>query len=302
MILFAGLLVLSLIPAEARATDWKESLTPHFIIKHESPWLPPGLTMSLERMHSRLRLDLALFSPWMGKDRLNLYVYKARESYAAGEFKPPEWSNGIALYDKKAVVIYQQATPRKTLEVTAHETTHLLFESYWSEVGREPPAWINEGLAMLQESEAADKPELSAWYRAMTSLPEKGVLPFDQFTAITPTQDITDDTRAVETWYVQAYSVSYFMLRRHPRLQFKTFCAKLRDGKPLEEALWLAYRYRSLKKFQEVWLAWLKDPSHQKLSASFDPESEEKEKAPIGSIKGFKPLKTLEKTLEDKGR
>lgn len=290
MTIHAGLLVLSLIQPQAAATEWKETLTPHFVIRHEAPWLPAGLAMTLEKMHSRLRLDLALFSPWMGKERLNLYVYKTRESYSAGEFQPPAWSNGIALYDQKAVVVYQQPVLRKTLEVTAHETTHLLFESYWSEVGREPPAWINEGLAMLQESEAAERPERSGWYRAMTELPRKGALPFSDFTAITPTQDITDDKRAVETWYVQAYSVAYFLLRRHPRLQFKMLCAKLRDGAPLEEALWLSYRYRSLGKFQEAWLNWLKDPAHEKLSASFDPESEEKEQSPIGAIKGFKPL------------
>ena len=105
--------------------SWNESVAPHFVIKHESPWMPPGFTLSLEKIHSRLRMDLSMFSPWMAKERLTLYLYKGRDSYVKGEFQPPEWSNGLAMFDRTAVAVYDQKEDRKKPLRSRHETTHL---------------------------------------------------------------------------------------------------------------------------------------------------------------------------------
>ena len=56
-------------PAE-KSWGWKETSTPHFHIHHEETWLPPGLTIGIERIHFRLGMDLGAFSPWMAKERL----------------------------------------------------------------------------------------------------------------------------------------------------------------------------------------------------------------------------------------
>src|SRR5438045_9286300 len=79
---------------------WRQTLSPHFVVFHESAWTPSGFVLDLEKMHNRLRMDLSMFSPWMSKERLNLYLYKGQQSYLEGEFKPPKWSNGISLSEK----------------------------------------------------------------------------------------------------------------------------------------------------------------------------------------------------------
>jgi hypothetical protein len=242
-----------------RRWDWHTSLSPHFQVYHEKAFMPGGFSMALEKIHGRLRFDLSTFSPWMSKERLKLYLYQDKETYSKGEFKPPAWSNGISMYEKRTVAVYDQPDRRKLIDVIAHETTHLLFESYWGELGRRPPSWLNEGLAMVEEADP-QHPENSDWFRAMIRLPEKGYVPIAKLVAIIPTEHLKNDSDAVATWYVQSYSLVYFLLRGHSRLQFKSFCAKLRDGAPLEQALWLSFRYSSLAKLEKDWLAWLRGP------------------------------------------
>ena len=258
-------------PAGARdgsGWNWRESSTPHFAIKHQASWLPPGFSMGVERIHSRLRMDLGMFSPWMAKEKINLYVYADNESFLGGEFNPPKWSNGLAVYERKAVAIPTMKDPRKMLQVMAHETTHLLFDSYWKESRREPPSWINEGLAMLEEAESPDKPETSHWYQQMTYADPARFPSLEVFLGVTPTKDLHDNQAAVAEWYVQAYSVTHYLLRKHSRLQFKSLCAQLRDGKPAAEALWLTYRYRKVSDLDKKWRKWLADPIHKRRVAA----------------------------------
>ena len=258
----AAALIAALATNFAAASDWSwhDTLSPHFAVRHETTFMPGGFTMSLERLHGRLRMDLGMFSPWMSRERLKLYLYKNRESYTAGEFSPTPWSNGISIYEKRLVAVYDKPQRDKLLSVIAHETTHLLFESYFGEAGRQPPAWLNEGLAMVEEAEA-EHPERSGWFANMVHLPQQGFMPLRELVTISPTTDLHDNKPRIERWYVQSYSLTYFLVRLHTRLQFKSFCANLRDGADPQQALWLSYRYKGFKSLQKAWLEWLNDPS-----------------------------------------
>lgn len=285
--------------AEGGGWNWRETTTPHFTIKHQETWLPPGFTINVERIHSRLRMDLGMFSPWMAKERVNLYLYRDQESYVQGEFTPPAWSNGLAIFQLKAVALPGMKDRRKQLQVMAHETTHLLFEGFFREQNRAAPVWVNEGLAMLQEADSPEKPESSEWYQGMVGVDPKSFMPLDAFFQVTPTKDMAEESKeAVGKWYVQAYSLTHFLLRKHSRLQFKSFCAELRDGKTPAEALWKVYRYRSLNDFDKRWKLWLADPVHKRriaALASSQREEAAEEAAPTGkgrSLGSFKPFAT----------
>lgn len=267
-----ALLVGLTLPATAavpqKGWEWRETTTPHFRILHQETWLPTGFTIGVERIHSRLRMDLGTFSPWMARERVSLYVYSDLRAYVAGEFKPPPWSNGVAVYEKKAVVLPTMKEPSQMLRVIAHETTHLLFVNYFRERRRDPPSWINEGIAMVEEAESRDKPETSQWYQNMVEMRPSAWFPMDRFFEISPTKDLHDDKKDVSQWYVQAYSVTHFLVRKHSNLQFKSFCSHLRDGKTAAQALWLVYRYRSVRDFEKKWRAWLDDPIHKRRVAA----------------------------------
>lgn len=262
------LLPLGASAAPADSWEWKETPTPHFRVNHQDVWLPQGLTTGIERIHFRLSMDLGTFSPWMAKEKIGLYVYRDLNSYVNGEFKPPPWSNGVAIYDRRAVAIPTMKETAAMLRVLSHETTHLLFVSYFREGHRDPPSWVNEGLAMLEEADSPTRPETSSWYQNMVEMDPKKWFPMDEFLTINPTKDLHDDKAAVGEWYVQAYSVTHFLVRRHSRILFKSFCAALRDGKTSEEALKSVYHFRSVADLQHQWRLWLADPGHKRRVAA----------------------------------
>lgn len=254
-------LLLLLLALPARALDtagFSSALSPHFELYHQSSFAPAGLTLELERIHNRLRMDLSMFAPWMAKERVKILVYSGRKAYASGELRPPSWSNGIALYDQRVVATYEQPPKGKLFEVLGHELSHLFFESYWGETHRKPPVWLNEGLAMLEETDPKDAQD-SDWYRAMGIFADGGALKLESFFRVNPSEDLKT-SESVSRWYAQAYSVVYFLYRRHSRQQFFNFCSQLRNGKELRESLWLVYRYPSVDKLQTAWMDWLRMP------------------------------------------
>lgn len=293
MVFFA--LAILLRPSPARGDwAWHQTISPHFVVSHQSAWTPPGFVLNLERMHNRLRMDLSMFSPWMAKERLKLYLYENQKSYLDGEFKPPAWSNGLSIYSDKAVVVYDQADRKKLHEVISHETTHLLFNGYWGEHNKKSPAWLNEGLAMMEEAENAAVPEKSDWYRAMAYLSADSLLPMGEFFETAPIDDLKDDKDKVNLWYTQAYSVVYFLYRQHTRIQFKNFCVRLRDGRELEETIRVVYHYPRLTAFEKAWKAWALNSVHrhrvEKLATAADAEPEKKTPGRL-EPRGFKSLR-----------
>jgi hypothetical protein len=120
---------------------------------------------------------------------------------------------------------------------------------------------------MNEESENAVRPEVSVWYQRMVDIDVNQWMPLSDFFSATPTKDFHNDQVSVSQWYVQAYAITYFLLRNHSKLQFKSFCAGLREGKTTEQALRSAYHYQRLKDFEQKWLRWLADPGHRRRVA-----------------------------------
>jgi hypothetical protein len=260
--------------------------------------------MNLERMHSRLRMDLGMFSPWIAKDRIKLYLYKDIPSFLSGEFNPPTWSNGLALYEIKTVAVPDNPDSKALLRVISHETTHLLFEGYWHEAGRKnPPSWLNEGLAMMEEDGSPERPERSPWFQSMVLSKPGSLMPMEKFVVLNPAEDLHDPS-IVGDFYVEAYSLTYFLFRGHQRLQFKNFCEQLRDGRSLEQSLWLAYRYHDLQSLEKDWRRWL-GRSEMRLKVerarAEAPEQTPSEgrKSKDGSMpSGFTPMQSFKSLLE----
>ena len=249
-----------LLAPRVQAAQWVDTVSAHFIIKRQTAFAVGASTIDLERLHNRLRLDLAAFSPWMAKERVTVFVYPNQASYSGGEFHPPAWSNGIAFYDRRIIAVYAHNNPEALDKIIAHEMTHLLFESYWAEENKMPPSWLNEGLAMLEETQGSDEETKSEWYQGMTAYGPKRMVSFSVLTKIDPNAQL-QSKEAASYWYVTAYSVVHFLLRQHSKLQFVNFCKDLREGRPLDAALWSNYRYANAVKFEAAWKTWLADVS-----------------------------------------
>ena len=255
-------------------SNWHVKTSPHFEILHESVWSPSSISLELEKIYSTMRLNMAMFAPWMVKERSKIYIYASQDSYVNGEFNPPRWSKGLAYSSKKTVVVYDTGDIGKLKAVIAHELTHLYFEGYFGEKLKYPPQWLNEGLAVYLEESVT--PEGGPWSKALAYFPPERQYAFPGFFGLKIDQ-LKSDTKIAD-WYLQAYGTVLYLYRPHTRVQFKAFCEALRSGEKVEAALWKSYRVREGGDFGNKWSVWLDNyaaPNRNGLtsggaSASFD--------------------------------
>jgi hypothetical protein len=255
-------------------SNWHIKESPHFEILHESSWSPASISLEMEKMFSSMRMNMAMFAPWMTRERTRIYIYGSQQSYLDGEFNPPRWSKGLAYFSKKTVVVYDTGDMGKLKAVIAHELSHLYFEGYFGEKLKYPPQWLNEGLAVSLEESVF--PDGGPWSRALAYFPKARQVPFDQFFGL-KIEQLDSDTKIAD-WYLQSYGTVLYLYRPNTRLQFKGLCEALRDGVKLEDALWKVYRVREGADFSRKWAAWLEtysrddkgDFSSGRRSASFN--------------------------------
>ena len=253
---------------------WNVKTSPHFEILHESVWSPGSISLELEKIYSSMRLKMAMFAPWMVKEKAKIYIYASQGSYVNGEFNPPPWSKGLAYASKKTVVVYDTGDIVKLKAVIAHELSHLYFEGYFGEKLKYPPQWLNEGLAVYLEESVS--PEGGPWSKALAYFPPERQTAFPDFFGLKIDQLKTD--AKIADWYLQAYGTVLYLYKPHTRVQFKAFCEALRSGEKVEEALWKGYRVREGGDFGRKWSVWLNDYSKPDMkgssagarSASFD--------------------------------
>jgi hypothetical protein len=236
-------------------TKWHVKTSPHFEIYHESNWTPTIITLELEKIYTKMRLNMAMFAPWVVKEKVKVYIYQNQKTYSSGEFHPPKWSNGMAFVKKKTVVTFDPGNIDKLREVIVHEITHLCFESFFGEVLKYPPLWLNEGLAVYMGD--LTYPRAGVWSIALKYIPRERLFRFEKF--FTFNLKNIDSKQKVGDWYLQAFGIVSFFYQTKTRLQFKNFCNLIRDGRSIEKALWEVYKYPNIKEFESAWLGWHKN-------------------------------------------
>ena len=213
-----------------------------------------GFTMTLENIHARMRRDLAwCWPPAPSARRIPLYLYQDKKLYANGRFHPPIWSVGLARPDIRTILTFSQKPLANLFQIIAHETTHVIFVGYWTRAGKYPPYWLNEGLAMVEQTSDENAKDCY-WYQELSYLGARTLFPLSTLRQLEPMQ--MTDVNAIETWYIESYSLIYFLLRRHPNYQFKIFVTYLRDGRSFNKALWAGYRYTP-QSLEHAWLQFL---------------------------------------------
>ncbi|HAT73223.1 MAG TPA: hypothetical protein DCS63_10455 [Elusimicrobia bacterium] len=240
-------------PAAAAVRSWQSKTSPHFEVLHQSAWSPGAISLEVEKMYSSMRMSMAMFAPWMVKERTKIYIYSSQDDYLRGEFKPPRWSKGLAYPARKIVVVYDTGDIVKLKAVIAHELSHLYFEGYFAEKLKYPPQWLNEGLAVYMEDLAF--PEGGPWGSALAYFPRERQAPFPGFFDLKIDQ-LDSDVRIAD-WYLQSFGTVMYLYRPHTRLQFKGLCEALRSGEELAPALWRVYRVRGGGDLARKWAAWL---------------------------------------------
>ncbi len=268
--LFSALLLFPFFGFEPLNTppQWHEDLTFHYKILHQDTWLPMGFTLKLENIHSRMRMDLAwCWPPVSSGSRIPLYLYRNQTLYTNGRFHPPAWSVGLAEPEMRTILSFTQKPMANLYQIIAHETTHVIFVSYWLRKNQSyPPYWLNEGLAMVEQT-SEEHSKNCYWYQQIAYLPGQNLFPLKTLMRLEPMK--MNNVQSIQLWYMESYSLIYFLLRKHPNFYFKTFVSYLRDGRSFKTALWAGYRYTP-QQLEREWYKFLNVRSRHK---TFGPPS-----------------------------
>lgn len=219
--------------------------TLHFEVRGYGGPETQRLAESAEAAYNRIMVDTDLFS-FKPKGLYQIVVYGSQEEYRR-KTGQPDWSAGVSVGD--AIFTFARPGVEMTL---AHEMTHLIFFEF---MGRVEPdhRWVNEGLAVYEETKAAT----AAGYRAdlfgeARARVRTNPIPMDQMIRLTPA---TEREHTVSAWYAQAESMIRYMVERGGRMGFSQFLTALRDARPLDAAIGGAFpgKWRDSGDFHRDW-------------------------------------------------
>jgi hypothetical protein len=260
------------------AQNWQELKGEHFIIYFsQGKDFAEQVLRKSEKNYERIAADLGYkrYSKfWTWANRVKIYIHPDSASYlnVSGQ---PEWSQGMADYENKAIHSYKESSDFLT-SVLPHEMAHLIFRDF---IGfeSEVPLWLDEGVAKWEEEidKSRIKKEMKEFLdkRALLSIDDmmeldvRFVSETNQVHLYTNIIDdkpgflILDAENLVNLYYLQATSLVGFLLEQYGGSTFTEFCRGLRDGKSLEEALSSAYtpNIHNAEELEDEWIEYLKE-------------------------------------------
>ncbi|OGS02829.1 MAG: hypothetical protein A3G41_00895 [Elusimicrobia bacterium RIFCSPLOWO2_12_FULL_59_9] len=216
----------------------------HFIVKGYDLERIKAVTELVEGFYNRIMQDTGLYS-FKPAGLYPIILYASREEYLK-KTRQPEWSRGLSMGN--AIFTYDGDHLRGVL---AHEITHLIFHEYMGGASGEL-RWVNEGLAVYEEIQAENSPEVLRAWRGAVKAAYQNVIPFQDMVILIPA---SEKERTVNTWYAQVGSVVSFMVETGGRFSFSIFLKELRRGQPLPQALQdgFAGKWRNLSDLEYGW-------------------------------------------------
>lgn len=162
----------------------------------------------------------------------------------------PGWAGAHVDLATRQVFGYESERFQRTM---AHELAHLFFDHYFVSQQAHPPVWLNEGVATLMEWDYGLAGEQE---RINKVLDRDAAMSLESFFAGAYQYGGDHSSGSVSLWYLQAYSLVKFLMRRFSIAQFSTLCRGLRAGRSLDEALRAAYglQMTDARALEALWL------------------------------------------------
>ncbi|MEW6557977.1 MAG: hypothetical protein AB1349_11615 [Elusimicrobiota bacterium] len=192
----------------------------------------------VEKIYNTIIADTELynFNPY---EKFTIYIYKDAQQYKELT-KRPVWSGGFVL-NRKIYTFEGQHLKY----ILSHEITHLIFNDFMNGKAEKISQWLNEGLAMYEETKTTGikKPQFDRTKR----------IPIDEFLIF----DLSNaEAEKVNLWYQQAESLVTFLIEKRAKLKFYNFLVKLKETENVNEALFWGYQseFKSIGDLENVWL------------------------------------------------
>ncbi len=280
-VLLIGLGVL-LCPAQDQTSDikWVNSNLGGFQIKiepHTRGMMTPNLAMQFNNIFQMLRQNI----PWMIPGKVSVEVYQDKKSFLIHNSDIAEdWSGALFDPGRNIIVMYDEPErQRHMMKKFTHELTHLFVENTFNPPDskaprKEPPVWLNEGLAVNME-DIAQTPHGGVWSRdlvvinifsggehetlkrrketgGLTHREKEGLRKFAVSDKIVFFKDFVDfmdpnsydqalASGKVDDWYLQAYAMVRFLFRStnsvtpNKRMQFQQFMTTIAKYTPKKD-------------------------------------------------------------------
>lgn len=198
-----------------------------------------------EENYSRIMQDLGLYS-FVPARPYNVVVYRDAAEYRA-KTGQPEWSGGAAYGN--ALLLYEGDNLRASM---AHEMTHLVFNEFMGLSQAASLRWLNEGVAVYEESRS-DQASRAYYATRVADSVALNPIPFTQMVNLAPAGE---SQRKVDRWYAQVGSVAGFLIRQGGSFNFSLFLGRLRDGASVDNALQEVYggAWKTLADVERQWL------------------------------------------------
>jgi hypothetical protein len=238
------------------AEDFEEKKSDHFIVYYKDTDIPMEFINNVidyaERYYDELtqKLGFTRFDYWTWEKRARIYVFPDKEAYIKST-QQPGWSGGVASYGQKTIWTY----PRESGyfdSLLPHEIGHIIFREA---IGAgDVPLWLEEGAAQYLEQAK----RLGSEKIVLNALKDNTFVPLDKLSEIdgVALRQQTD----VTLFYAEAVNVVSFLIEKFGSAGFSDFCRKLKERKPMDDALAYAYYdIRSVKDLSELWENYLKD-------------------------------------------
>lgn len=239
----------SLAPARLLADEsaWSATLTAHFQLHRENA-VTRSCGADMEKVFMGLRRELRFLSDWADRTKVDVYLYSDKESYLAGMFGPPEWSDGTVRNANPRGAAWSLALYEPfSAKIFAHQLSHLYTASFFQRTPENLPFWLNEGVAAMMEKEIAG-PSQPSYKGPKIANP----ISLDEFFSRTG----NSDTSSGGAFYAQAHSIVRFLKKGNSPFKFQKFCKALSDGEELDRALYSAYSFSGLEQFDKAWKKW----------------------------------------------
>ncbi len=231
-------------PFKGLDPGFKSQETSHFSVNAYTSSSVALYAGMCEDDYSRIMQDLGLYS-FVPVRPYNIVIYRDAAEYHA-KTGQPDWSGG-ATYGN-ALFLFEGPGLKAT---AAHEMTHLVFNEFMGLSQASALRWLNEGVAVYEESRA-DQASASFYAARVAADVAPNPIPFSQMVNLAP-QGESQGT--VDRWYSQVGSVAGFLIRQGGSFNFSLFMSKLHDGAAPDKAIEETYTglWKNLSDVEKAW-------------------------------------------------
>ena len=204
---------------------WRHAETRHFVIHFEHGIFAQKVARMAEFYYDYISIDLDGPEDRL-KGRSHILIYRSSKRWKkfmtyAG---PQEMLWAFAFVSGPEMYLQQADDTRASAGVLAHEMTHLIMNRFFE---RQPPSWLNEGLAEWYGEFAYSSYKGTKKSRRAVFQPIRKIIPLDILLRM---ESYPQDPEMISLFYQTSKYLTGYLRMRHPEETFQPFMAGILEG------------------------------------------------------------------------